>query len=58
MPLLSQEELTPPVAVQEAALKGVALHELGHYAFGLYDEYKGETEPGALASRLAEQTDL
>ena len=29
MPLLTEEELTPPVSVQEAALKGVALHEAG-----------------------------
>lgn len=28
------------------------VHELGHYAFGLYDEYKGEIEAGA---PLAEQ---
>ena len=27
------------------------VHELGHYAFGLYDEYKGEVEPAGLASR-------
>lgn len=34
------------------------VHEIGHYAFGLYDEYKGETEPIALASRVDEQTHL
>ena len=27
MPLLTEEELTPPVAAQEAALLGVTLHE-------------------------------
>lgn len=27
------------------------VHELGHYAFGLYDEYKGEAVPLGLAAR-------
>ena len=38
MPLLSTEELTPPVAVQEAALKGVALHEDGKSGDGVKPE--------------------
>jgi uncharacterized protein YegL len=31
------------------------VHELGHYVFGMYDEYKGEIGPGGFP---AEQTDL
>jgi ClpP class serine protease len=38
MPLLSTEELTPPEAVQRAALKGVALHEAGKSGDGIKPE--------------------
>ena len=38
MPLLTEEELTPPVSVQEAALKGVALHEAGKSGDGIKPE--------------------
>ena len=38
MPLLSTEELTPPEAVQRAALKGVALHEAGRSGDGIKPE--------------------
>jgi hypothetical protein len=32
------------------------VHELGHYAFGLYDEYDGVTQAGRFADAPAEQT--
>ena len=38
MPLLTDEELTPPISVQEAALKGVALHEAGKSGDGIKPE--------------------
>jgi ClpP class serine protease len=38
MPLLTEEELTPPVAVQEAALLGVTLHEAGKSGDGIKPE--------------------
>ena len=38
MPLLTEEELTPPVAAQEAALLGVTLHEAGKSGDGIKPE--------------------